>query len=243
MDIAGNWSDPVHAGPFFIDINAPGAARIIGPAATKEFQLSTQFRLKWAASDPNSGLKDYDVRYRMASLGGDFGTFRNWKLATTLVDARWVGLKGYTYCFSTRARDNVLNVSAWSAEKCTAIPFDDRGLTATGSWARETASGYYLGSYSLSSTTNNTLTKTGIMAEKLLLIATKCPGCGTVRVFWNGVAVIDIDLENATKQRRQFILIDDFGVMETGSIEIRIISSGKPVYIDGLAVGKTAPLP
>ena len=47
------------------------------------------------------------------------------------------------------------------------------------------------------------ITRTGISATRLYLVATKCASCGTLTARWNGVTIGSVSLHNATTIRRQ----------------------------------------
>jgi hypothetical protein len=66
--------------------------------------------------------------------------------ATTARSRALTLARGHEYCFSVRARDRAGNLSAWSAERCTAVPLDDRDLArTTGGWTSSTASTAFAG--------------------------------------------------------------------------------------------------
>ena len=119
-------------------------------APTAALQASTAFTMSWTATDPTvaghytSGVDTTDVRFRSQPAGGGaFTAYSTWKSNSTARTGKFTGRPGTRYCFSARARDNNLNTSTWSAERCTTIPVDDRALTrsATAAWTRTTSSG------------------------------------------------------------------------------------------------------
>jgi hypothetical protein len=99
-------------------------------APTTRFTLAGTAHLAWLPGDVGSGIASSAVRWQRAPTTG-----RNYPAswqhtisrAATIVTAR-----GYTYCFSARARDHAGNTSAWSAARCTTVPSDDRVLTPSG---------------------------------------------------------------------------------------------------------------
>jgi hypothetical protein len=101
VDRAGNWSAPLHVGPFSIDTRAPGEAQVSGYAP---FQSERPFRVGWSANDAASGVASYDVRYRRAPLAGDFRPDVVWRGGETAAGAAFTALPGSTYCLSARPR-------------------------------------------------------------------------------------------------------------------------------------------
>jgi RHS repeat-associated protein len=66
------------------------------------------FRVAWGGQDGESGLRDYNLAYKVE--GGDW---LGWYTHTLQTSASFVGEKDQSYTFRVRARDNVSNTSAW----------------------------------------------------------------------------------------------------------------------------------
>jgi len=201
------------------------------------FQRQVRFAVAWSSSDAGTGVGSYDVRYRSAPYSGAFGVETAWLSSTSATTATFVGSPGTTYCFSARAHDRAGNVSGWGSETCTALPVDDRTLTlASGPWARRLAAGYYNGTYSSSAKAGAALVLRNIEARRLTLLATRCPACGAVQVFWNGRLLKAVTLTAPTLQKRQLVALGSFSAVQNGTIRVRVSSSGRPVQIDALGV-------
>ena len=128
---------------FAVDVTAPTATVRALPAVTLASSVSISAT---TASSGAAGVASYDLRYRRAPWNGTFGALTypaSWAGRTSPVSP---GLsRGYEYCVSTRARDRVGNTSAWSAERCTSRPMDDRSLTRSAGWTSVSGSQFYLG--------------------------------------------------------------------------------------------------
>src|SRR5262249_2026121 len=62
-----------------VDTTAPTGLVLSGPTLLRPFQKTTTFAVGWAASDPESGVASYDVRYRAAGASaGLLGTYVAW---------------------------------------------------------------------------------------------------------------------------------------------------------------------
>ena len=179
----------------------------------------------------------YDVRYRVARYDGLFGAYRypaGWQgSAATAVEV--TALPGWTYCFSVRARDVSANVSGWSADSCTAAPLDDRSLTASAGWSRGTSGAYYAGTYTATLTRGATLTRTGVRARRLALVATRCAACGSVGIYLDGTLVKTVGLYAATTKYRQVTSVD-LGSVKAGTVTLKALSGR--AYVDGLAASR-----
>jgi hypothetical protein len=235
-DNAGNWSDPVHAGPFLIDANAPTAVATGGWALLRPFNLTRTFTVSWTGGDDASGTAGYAVQYRTAGYDGVFGAAALWQSATTATSASFAASPGWTYCFSARALDAVGNVSPWSAESCTALPLMNTSLAHSTGWRKRTGSGYYMRSYSISSRRGAALIRRGVLTRRIAVIATKCPTCGTLGVYWNGTLLKKINLAASTTRKRQLVTVAGWASPRSGTVKLVVLSSGKPVIVEGLGL-------
>ena len=190
---------------------------------------------QWGSKAGSSPVTTYDVRYRKSAWNGGFGRLVLWKTSTPATTSSLVATKGSTYCFSARARDMNGLVSMWSAESCTAIPLDDRSFVRSASWTLGTNSAYFAGTYVRSATPGASLTRSGIVARRLDLVATVCHGCGSLRIYWNGTLLRTISLESAYTVHRKVLLITTFSTKRTGTLVIVVVGT-KAVLVDGLAI-------
>lgn len=215
------------------DTTAPSRQGVV---KLSEFEVARGFAVSWHAADSETGVASYDVRYRSASQSSRFGGYVRLLHGTRSGDIRFVGRQGSTYCFSVRAADRAGNVSAWSAERCTAIPLDDRALGSVGRWSGGSGSAFYLKTYSSDSTKSATLSKT-MRAKRVALVALRCPTCGKVAVAWNGTRIATIPLHSALPER-SVIPLPAFPRPASGKLTVTVVSSGKRVVVD--AVGASA---
>jgi hypothetical protein len=215
------------------DLTAPTASVT---APTNPVAQAYSFGGAWAGADTGgSGLATFDVRTtRVASNGTAFSP---WQTNFQRTTARSVSLsgtgQGWTTCVSVRSRDAAGNVSPWASSRCTAVPLDDRLLSASSSWSRASASGWFLSTYSVTTTYHATLTRTGLVTSRLNLIAQKCSTCGKVGVYLGSTLLTTVDL-HATSTYRAVIALPRFS-LRTTNVTLKVLTSGKPVRIDALA--------
>ena len=203
-----------------------------GVSSMSSFQLAKSFGVSWTGSDTGSGIKEFILQKRTMP-----NSFVSWK-TTAATSEVFAGTPGATYCFRAKTRDRAGNVSqAWSSSRCTALPFDDRALTASGNWAKKTDALSYLDTYRQSSHKSASLSKT-VTGKRLALIATKCPGCGKVVITFAGKRVKEVSLAATTTQRAVVIPITTFGQVKKGTLKATISTSRKPVKIDGFGASR-----
>jgi hypothetical protein len=211
----------------------------VGPITTVSlhgvFQLATSIPVSWSATD-QSGVAQYQSRARTASPTVGFGGATSWYTGTA-TSSGYSAAAGQTACFSTRAQDTLDHWGALSAEKCTAVPIDDRGLFAK-SFSRQTATGYFLGTYSLSTVAGAKLSSTTITAKRLALLATTCATCGKVQVKWKGVSLGTFNLHSATTKHEVLIPLKTLPAVQTGVLQITTVSAAR-VEIDGVGASRT----
>jgi len=91
--------------PVLLDTTPPSVT-IRAPAVSA---ASLRFTVSWSGSDAHSGVRDYDVQYRVGT-----GEWVDWYVGATETEAPFVGQTGQTYTFRVRAWDNVNNASGWA---------------------------------------------------------------------------------------------------------------------------------
>jgi List-Bact-rpt repeat protein len=216
----------------FTDASAPSPPSLDGSNLSKPFQMSTKIDLSWGVAE----IAQYDVRYRSAPVAADFGGFAVWQTGTSGTSAVFNGSPGRAYCFSARATDADLNTSDYGAERCTAIPAGSTALKHRGPWAKKKGSGYFLGAFSVTSTKGATLVLPNVRAKRLAIVVTKCPGCGTIKVFFRSKLLRTIRLGAGSTRKRQIVDLATFNAVQSGKLRAVVTSSGRPVKIEGVGV-------
>lgn len=103
-DRAGNYSEAVHLGQFWIDRTAPRPEIYVDSISG-----STDYTVSWDAEELLSGLSHFDVQRRESG-----NVWEDWQMGTTATDAVSTGAPGSTFYFRARATDNAGNTSAWT---------------------------------------------------------------------------------------------------------------------------------
>jgi hypothetical protein len=192
-------------------------------------QASLNVALRWNVSALSSPT-GYDVQYE------DDGELRLWQENTTATEGTFPGTPGHTYCFAVRARFADGSISDWRYDACATIPLDDRVFARSSGWTSLADDRYYQATALRSSAFGSTLTLRNASGTALGLIATTCPTCGTIEVWLGGSSIGTFSLRSPTRVDRALVglLYDDEGF--GGTLRIKVISKGKPVVIDGIAV-------
>lgn len=115
IDSYGNTSTPV-SDAILLDTVKPTAS-VRAPAGVTGSGLTARFRVSWSGADAGSGVKNYDVAYKI----GRRGSWKRWKSGVTVLRARFTAKTGKTYFFRARARDKVGHIGAWSRLRRTIV--------------------------------------------------------------------------------------------------------------------------
>lgn len=217
-----------------VDATAPTASLTALPAAT----LTTSIPLAWSGTDTGgSGLSRYDVRYRKASTGSGLGayTYPSTLQATTAKATTLKVSAGYQYCLSVRARDVAGNVGAWGAERCTVVAMDDRSLSASKGWSRGSSTSYVYGTWTKATTSKVSLTRSGVSARRIGIIATTCSTCGSLDVWVGSTYAGRVSLVSSTWRTKQVKWLATFTSTRSGTLTLRTTSS-RTTVVDGVLV-------
>ncbi|MFN2544899.1 MAG: WD40/YVTN/BNR-like repeat-containing protein [Actinomycetota bacterium] len=227
---------PTYVTAVFTDPSDP-VTTLTAPHA--ELQLRRLFRVAWTATDEGSGVATSEVRARTASYDRRLPGYRNGFRVGGLerTSFLWSASEGSTTCFEVRAIDRAGNQGRWSEQKCTAAPVDDRSLEGRG-WTHVHDARLFRGTALRSGTRGAELALPFVAARRLVLLAERCPRCGRVQVRWRGRVLGSFDLRAPRFHRRARIALVDLASVRKGPLTIRVVSRGRPVTIDGLAVMK-----
>ena len=112
----------------------------------------------------------------------------------------------------------------------------DRSLSRSSGWTSATGSAYYRSTYLRSYTYEARLVRTGLVGRQISLLATTCRTCGSVRVYLGSTLLRTISLYSPTTQYRRLITVATFASARSGTLTIRVSSSGRHVMVDGVAI-------
>jgi GH25 family lysozyme M1 (1,4-beta-N-acetylmuramidase) len=215
------------------DVTPPSVPVFTAPT---RYVVSTSVPVAWSSTDDRSGVGAYAVRVRTAPASGRFGPTRDLFPSTTATGADLAAGPGHSYCFTAMATDRWENPSAWSGERCTTVPMDDRQLTASAGWTRERGPEYFRQTALRTTTHGATLSRAGLNAHRIRVVAETCPACGRIRVVWHGRAIGTFDLVTSRTLHRHLLGELVLPAVQAGTLQIRVASQRRPVVIDGVAV-------
>lgn len=207
---------------------APPKASMTQP--TLALQKAKAFTAAWTSTG-GTGPVTYDVRYRLAPYNGTFGTYRTWRFETTATSGVLSASPGTT-CLSVRGKASGA-VGAWSAERCTAVPVDDRSLTASSGWTNGTSTGFYSNTFRRATALNASLSLK-VRGRSFALLVARGPGQGKIKVYLGSTYLGTWNLAASTVQRQVIIPVKTLSTVGTGTIKVVVATSGLKVLIDGV---------
>lgn len=222
------------------------AAAVDETPATQSFRISVppQVPDTVITAGPRSGAwalgPQVTYRFRSTVEGSQFDCTFNGRMQGTACDngaftVRRPG-KG-THTFQVEATANgTRDLSA--ARRVFHVPFDDKQLLRVKKWAQKAQKGHFRNTFSLTRVKGAALvTQAPQRFRRIVLVADKGRGHGTVKVFWNKKLLKTVNLSAKRLQKRKVITIKKFdGPMRRGKIRVVVATQGKPVRIDGLGV-------
>ncbi|MDQ1730179.1 MAG: trimeric autotransporter adhesin [Pseudonocardiales bacterium] len=217
------------------DASAP-TVKLTSPAA---YTLSNQISVSYGGSDLTSGIAHFDLRYRSAAWNGNMSGYTypaTWQNRPSAGALTLAGSAGHEYCISVRATDKAGNVSAWSTDRCTVVPVDDRSLSAlTAGWTRAIATSAYLSTSTNTTTLGAQLRLANVRTKQIALVVTTCSRCGTLGIYLNGSYWRSVNTYSPTTKARAVVVLPAFS-LRTTTVTFKVLTAGRQTIVDGLAI-------
>ena len=149
------------------------------------------------------------------------------------------GMKGRDYHFTVAAQDRAGNVDPTPAGTRWTVPVNNTFLHEySRGWKEKSGRGYFEDSYSITQRRGAFVRQGQRKFRSVALVVTKCPDCGTVVVTLGSRVLRRIDLHAAKRKQRRLVRIASWHRPHSGTLEIRVTSSGKDVIIEGLGFSR-----
>jgi PKD repeat protein len=189
----------------------------------------------WHTTTSPTTVKSFDVQ--VSTIGSAKGS--TWSTSVvagqTGTTLRLPGRAGSSYCIQVRGTNVAGVVGAWSAARCTSVPLDDKALSDKGNWRKLSSSAYYMGSALQTRQRGATLTKT-LTGKDIYLLVTRIKNGGKVKVYEGDRMVQKVSLKASKTETGQFVWITSHDKDTKAKYKVVVVSRGKRVIIDGLAV-------
>jgi hypothetical protein len=225
--------------------HTPPIVKVTAPNAP--FTLATSLSANLTVTDDLSGASNRWLRERTAAWNNGYTAWKypslSWEGAAALTNTITHLVPGTDYCFTAQADDNAThfsvwapNYSAWTPQRCAAVPLDDRSLTlATTHWSRTSSARFWNGTATQTTTLGARLIRSGVQAHRLAIVATRCPTCGQVGLWIGATYLGRINLASSRVTYRAILALPPFA-SQTGTLTIKVLSYGKLVQIDGVGI-------
>jgi sugar lactone lactonase YvrE len=235
--LTGSLGDPVMKTGKILQVATPSTAPAIKMSALPSVSLVTNVAPSWTSS-AIATMAAVDVRYRSASAGAALpATYTSLTAGTRQFTASLAGAPDTRYCFSAKSRTSLGAESNWSAESCTSIPMDDRGLVRGKAWTLTSDAGWLASTSSTATVKGASLTTPKVRkVSSVAVLGWTCPACGTADIYVGPKKIGSISLKSTTSKRVLLPAIK-LAKAQSGKVSLVVTSSGKWVKIDGIALG------
>lgn len=149
-----------------------------------------------------------------------------------------MGLSGGDWTFTVAGIDYAGNVDPTPAVNRFTVPVSSTKLRASGGWSKGGGTGYFMSAYSSTKKKGATLSAARSGTRAVALVVTKCPGCGTVTVSYGNKVLKKVSLAAGSRRKRQLVPIVSWAAGHGGRVTVKVVSSGKPVIVEGLGFSK-----
>lgn len=146
-----------------------------------------------------------------------------------------LGMRAGDYVFTVAAVDTDGNVDPTPAKERWSVPINNTALAKhSREWSKRTGRGYFQDSYSTTDQRGAFIEQGRRGFKSLVLVATRCPGCGRVAVLLGDKRLATVDLSARKTRKRQIVAIDSWRRKQTGRVRIEVLTRGKDVLIEGI---------
>jgi len=73
---------------------------------------------------------------------------------------------------------------------------------------------------------------------RIALVVTTCSTCGKVKVYLGSQLLKTVSLRSARTHKRVVVAVASFTSLRSGTIRVKVVSSGKKVLVEGIGVSK-----
>ena len=116
------------------------------------------------------------------------------------------------------------------------VPFDDRALARRGTWRKRTGAGHFHGTFLQTRRRQAVLSRKAAGISRLALVADRGRGHGTVKVYLGTRLLSKVSLASRRGVRGTVVPVASFAGPRRGTVRVVVVSAGKTVRIDGLAI-------
>jgi hypothetical protein len=217
-DAAGNIEDPAKSRTVTVDATAPDTRITSGPSA---ILLGHSTTLKYTSTE---AARAWACRLDDAASTCGSST------------ATLTGLVAGSHLFEVAAEDHHGNVDASPARRGFTVPLSAGRLKRSSGWKTTRSTRVFDGIAFKSTKKGATLSRSVTGAKSLVLVVSRGRGHGTVGVYAGSKLLRTVKLASSSSRTKQVITVGGLRTPFTGTVKLRVASSGRTVQVEGLAV-------
>jgi Zn-dependent metalloprotease len=188
--------------------------------------------LTWAPNDRSSRTV---TTYRVATapFGRPLSAFGSPRTASSSRTLPVPLTTNGTTCVSVTSRDVGTGLTS-SAARCLTSPVDDRSMTASSGWTKQSSKGAFAKTLRVATKKGASLRLRGARGGHVTVLARAVKNGGKVGVYVDGRKIATLSLSAKRTAAKRF----DYAVagLVGGTVRLKVLTSGKPVTIDAVGV-------
>jgi hypothetical protein len=140
-----------------------------------------------------------------------------------------------THTFAAQGSDSLGNEDKTPATRTFTMPVNNTDLAGKG-WTKVKQKGHFLKTFSTTKKKGAVLKYRSSSIKTVALVVTKGKRYGVVKVYLGKHLLKKVSLAAKRTKKRKVVNVAGFSTARAGTITVKVVSSGKPVVIEGLGV-------
>ncbi len=149
------------------------------------------------------------------------------------------GMQPGDYTFTVAAVDNAGNVDPTPATTEWTVPQTTRTVGSfSKGWKSKTGPGHFRDNYKTTTKKGASFRKAFTDKRALLLVVTRCPGCGRLKVTLDDKLLRRVNLDSATRRGNQPVPLVSFPGLRSGKLTFTVLTSGREVSVEAVGLSQ-----
>jgi hypothetical protein len=140
-----------------------------------------------------------------------------------------------THTFAAQGSDSLGNEDKTPATRTFTMPVNNTDLAGKG-WTKVKQKGHFLKTFSTTKKKGAVLKYRSSSIKRVALVVTKGKRYGVVKVYLGKHLLKKVSLAAKRTKKMKVVNVAGFSTARAGTITVKVVSSGKPVVIEGLGV-------
>ncbi len=154
--------------------------------------------------------------------------------------AQFSGMGAGPHEFKVQAIDLAGNIDGTPAVATWELPRNNTSLNKhSRHWQQRRGNGYFQTTYSFTKEKGAKISQGTRDVREIVLVATKCPKCGTLKATFDNKTIAKVDLRAKKEKKRRLIVLKSWRKPQSGRLTLTVTSNGKRVIVEGVGFSRT----